>query len=100
MSILDVSPAAVTVSALTESVIGGEMAATTAAGAAALTGVVPMAASADDAAFATAMASAGTAYLGVAAEHVGQRFGYAGGQNLAAVSYVLNELLSAAKFSF
>lgn len=100
MSIVDVSPAAVNVSALTESVISGEMAATTAAGSAALTGVVPMAASADDAAFAAAMAGAGGAYLGVAAEHVGQRVAYAGGQSTTAVSYVLNELISAAKFSF
>ena len=49
------------------------MAATTAAGSAALTGVVPMAASADDAAFAAAMAGAGGAYLGVAGDHFGQR---------------------------
>ena len=48
MSIVDVTPAVVNVSSLTESVISGEMAASTAAGSAALSGVVPMAASADD----------------------------------------------------
>ena len=64
MSMFDVSPAAVNLSSLTESAITGEMAATTAAGSAALTGVVPMAASADDVAFASAMAGAGGAYLG------------------------------------
>ena len=66
MSMFDVSPEAVNLSSLTESVVTGEMAATTAAGSAALTGVVPMAASADDAAFASAMAGAGGTYLGVA----------------------------------
>jgi hypothetical protein len=100
MSIVDVVPAAVNVSSLTESVLSGEMAATTAAGSAALTGVVPMAGSADDVAFATAMAAAGGAYLGAAGAHTGERAAYAAGQNVASISYVLNELISAAKFSF
>lgn len=100
MSIVDVGTEAVNLSSLTESVISGEMAATTAAGSAALTGVVPMASSADDAAFATAMAAAGGAYLGAAGAHVGERAAYATGQNVASVSYLLNELISAAKFSF
>ena len=74
MSMFDVSAAqAVNLSSLTESVVTGEMAATTAAGSAALTGVVPMAASADDVAFASAMAGAGGTYLGVAGAHFGQR---------------------------
>ncbi|MGB6208454.1 MAG: PE family protein, partial [Mycobacterium sp.] len=67
---------------------------------AALTGVVPMAASADDTAFATAMAAAGGAYLGAAGAHTGERAAYATGQSVASISYVLNELISAAKFSF
>jgi hypothetical protein len=100
MSIVDVAPAAVNLSSLTESVIGGEMAASTAAGSAALVGVVPMAASADDVEFASSMAAAGGAYLGVAGAHVGQRIEYAAGQSLSSVSYVLNELISAAKFAF
>jgi hypothetical protein len=100
MSIVDVAPAAVNLSSLTESVISGEMAASTAAGSSALVGVVPMAASADDVAFATALASAGGAYLGAAGAHTGERAAYATGQSLASVSYVLNELISAAKFSF
>jgi hypothetical protein len=100
MSIVDVAPAAVNVSSLTESVISGEMAATTAAGSAALVGVVPMAASADDAAFGAAMAAAGGAYLGAAGAHTGQRSAYATGQSAASVAYVLNDLISSAKFSF
>lgn len=100
MSIVDVVPAAVNVSSLTESVISGEMAATTGAGSAALVGVVPMAASADDVAFGSAMAAAGAAYLSAAGAHTGQRAAYATGQSVASVSYVLNELISAAKFSF
>lgn len=96
MSILDVTPAAVNSSSLTESVISGEMAATTAAGSEALTGLVPMAKTSDDAAFTAALSAAGTAYLGSAAEHVGQRSAYAGAQNIASISYVVNEVLSAA----
>ena len=100
MSMFDVSPEAVNLSSLTESVVTGEMAATTAAGSAALTGVVPMAASADDVAFASAMAGAGGPYLGVAGSHFGQRASYATGQSMSSISYVLQELISAAKFSF
>ncbi len=100
MSMFDVSPAAVNLSSLTESALTGEMAATTAAGSAALTGVVPMAASADDVAFASAMAGAGGTYLGVAGAHFGQRGMYSAGQSMSSVSYVLQELISAAQFSF
>jgi hypothetical protein len=87
MSMFDVSPEAVNLSSLTESVVTGEMAATTAAGSAALTGVV-------------AMAGAGGTYLGVAGSHFGQRASYATGQSMSSISYVLQELISAAKFSF
>jgi hypothetical protein len=100
MSMFDVSPAAVNLSSLTEAALTGDMAATTAAGAAALTGVVPMAASADDVAFAASMAGAGGAYLGVAGAHFGQRGMYSAGQSMSSVSYVLQELISAAQFSF
>ncbi len=99
MSLLGVSTTAVDMSALTESVISGEMAATTAGGAAALTGVVPMATDADSAAFATALNASGGAYLGMAAEHVGQRMAFAGAQNLASITYLLNELAGAARLA-
>lgn len=99
MSLLGVHTTGIDLSALTESVISGEMAATTAGGAAALTGVVPMAVDADSAAFAAALNASGAAYLGIAAEHVGQRLAFAGTQNLAAVNYLLNELASAARLA-
>ncbi|OHU93102.1 PE domain-containing protein [Mycobacterium talmoniae] len=99
MSLLDVNTAAVDISALTETILSGEMAASTAAGSAALTGVVPLAADADSAAFAAALNAAGTAYLGAAAEHVGQRVAFAGGQSLSSISYLLNELASATNLS-
>ena len=99
MSILDVSPEAVNVSSLTESVVTGEMAATTAAGSAALTGVVPMAASADDAALRRQW-PAQVAPPGDGRCTFGQRATYATGQSVSSVSYVLQELISAAKFSF
>ncbi len=100
MSVVNVATSAVDLSSLTESVIGGQMAATTAAGSAALTGVVPMASSADDVAFAAAMAGAGGAYLSAAGAHVGERAEYSAGQSASSVSYVLSELISAAQFSF
>lgn len=83
-----VVPAAVDMSALTESGISMEMAASTAAGAAALTGVVPMAADLDSAQFTQALAAAGAAYLAAAADHVGQRAAFAGAQTLASGTYV------------
>jgi hypothetical protein len=99
MSLLDVNTAAVDSSALTETVLSGEMAARTATGSAALGGVVPLASDADSAAFAAALNAAGTAYLGVATDHVGQRTAFAGNQGLSSISYLLNELASAANFS-
>jgi hypothetical protein len=77
-------PGAVELSGATESGISQEMAATTAAGAAALTGALPMAADADSAEFAAALNAAGAAYLAASAEHVGQRAAFAGTQGLAA----------------
>lgn len=99
MSLLGVNTVAVGVSSLTESVLSGEMAATTAGGAAALTGVVPMATDADSAAFAVALNASGGSYLAIAAEHVGQRATFAGAQNLASVTYLLNELAGAARLA-
>ncbi len=58
-----VIPAAVNLSSATESGVGAEMAATTAAGAAALTGVIPMAADGDPAGFAQALNATGSTYL-------------------------------------
>jgi hypothetical protein len=83
-----VVPAAVDMSSRTESGISMEMAATTAAGAAALTGVVPMAADADSVQFAEALNATGAAYLAAAADHVEQRAAFAGAQTLASDTYV------------
>jgi hypothetical protein len=96
---LSVLPEAVNLSSVTEMVISGDMAANNAAGAAALTGTVPMVPTSDDAAFSSMLNGAGMAYLGSVAEHVGQRAAYAGGQGLASISYVVNELLSAVNIS-
>jgi PE family len=79
-------PGAVDLSAAAEAGIGEEMAATTAAGAAALTGVVPMALDEDSAQFATALNAAGAAYLATSTEHVGQRAAYSGVQGLASAT--------------
>jgi hypothetical protein len=82
-----VIPAAVDLSSVTESGIGAEMAATTAAGAAALTGVVPMATDADSAEFAAALNATGATYLATVADHVEQRTTFAGAQSLASGTY-------------
>ncbi|OSC40289.1 PE domain-containing protein [Mycobacterium decipiens] len=94
--LFDIDPGAVDVSAAAETGISEEMAATTAAGAAALTGVLPMAPDADSAEFAAALNAAGAAYLASAAEHVGQRVAFAGAQGLAAATSVATEGLRAA----
>jgi hypothetical protein len=88
-----VVPAAVDLSSLTESGISVEMAATTSAGAAALTGVVPMAADADSAGFAEALNATGATYLATAAEHVGQRTAFASAQTLASSTYLAMEAI-------
>ena len=82
-----VVPAAVDLSSLTEAGISAEMSATSAAGAAALTGVVPMATDADSVEFAEALNATGAAYLATAADHVGQRAAFAGAQTLASGTY-------------
>jgi hypothetical protein len=88
------SPAAGNLSAVTEMAISGEMEASTAAGAAALTATTPMVPTSDDAAFTAALNSAGAGYIAASQGHVGQRTAYAGAQNLASLNYVLQELLS------
>lgn len=82
-----VIPEAVNSSSATESAIGAEMAATTAAGAAALTGVTPMAADLDSAEFAAALNATGATYLATMTDHVEQRTALAGAQSLASSTY-------------
>jgi PE family len=82
-----VIPAAVNSSSATESGVGAEMAATTAAAAAALTGVTPMAPDADSLSFAQALNATGAAYLATMADHVHQRTSFAGAQSLASTTY-------------
>lgn len=79
---------AVDLSSVTEGGISEEMAATTAAGSAALTGVLPMAPDADSVEFAAALNAAGAAYLATAAEHAGQRSAFGGAQGLASITGV------------
>lgn len=89
-------PGAVDLSSVTEGAISQEMAATTAAGAAALTGVLPMAPDADSLEFAAALNAAGAAYLATASEHAGQRAGFSGAQSLASATNVAVDGLNAA----
>jgi hypothetical protein len=96
---MDVITPAVDFSAVTEGAVTGEMAAGTAAGSAALTGTIPMVVTTDDAAFTAALNGAGAGYLGSMSQHLAARTSYAGGQSLSALTYVLNEVLSAAGIS-
>jgi hypothetical protein len=89
-------PGAVNVSSAAESGISEEMAATTAAGAAALVGVLPMAPDADSIEFAAALNAAGAAYLAAANEHAGQRAAFSGAQGLASGTAVAVEGFNAA----
>lgn len=91
-----IGPAAVGMSSAAETGISEEMAATTAAGSAALTGVMPMAPDADSIEFAAALNAAGAAYLATAAEHTGQRAAFAGAQGLASATSLGTELASSA----
>jgi hypothetical protein len=95
-----VVPAAVDLSSLTEAGISAQMAATTAAGSAALTGVVPMATDLDSAGFAEALNAAGAAYLATAADHVGQRAAFAGAQTLASSTYLTTDAIHGAGLAF
>jgi len=88
-------PDGVDLSAAAEAGISEEMAATTAAGAAALTGALPMAADADSIQFAAALNAAGTAYLASATEHVAQRAGFSGAQGMAAGTTTAVEAINA-----
>ena len=80
-------PAAVHSSSATETGVAAEMAATTAAGAAALTGVTPIAEDLDSTAFAMALNATGTSYLATMTDHVQQRTAFAGAQTLASNTY-------------
>ena len=89
-------PGAVDTSSAAEAGISEEMAATTAAGAAALTAVLPMAPDADSIEFAAALNAAGAAYLATVAEHIGQRTAFSGAQGLASGTATTVEGFSAA----
>src|SRR6201990_899031 len=92
---MNVDPEPASWSAVTEMAISGEMEASTAAGSAALTATTPMVPTSDDAAFTAALNSAGAGYVAASQGHVAQRTAYAGAQNLASLSYVIQELMSA-----
>lgn len=91
-------PGAVDLSSAAEAGISEEMAATTTAGSAALTGVMPMAPDEDSAQFAAALNAAGSAYLATATEHVGQRAAYSGAQSLASTTTGAVEAISTGLF--
>jgi hypothetical protein len=84
---MDVQPEAINLSSVTEGGISAGMAASASAASAALLGAMPMGADADSVEFAVALNAAGAAYLGVAAEHTGQRVAYSATQGLSATTY-------------
>ena len=92
--ILDVNAASVAASAATENGVSAELAATTAATAEALVGVVPMGADLDSIEFAAALNAAGASYIGTASEHLANRGSFAGSQNLAAATYTATDAIN------
>ncbi|GAT07623.1 PE domain-containing protein [Mycolicibacterium novocastrense] len=91
-----VEPAAVLASAGAEAAISAETAAAAAAAAPALTATTPMGGDPDSIAFSAALNACGVGYLGVVAEHVGQRSAFAGAQTMAAGVSEATEVLRAA----
>jgi len=92
--VLNINAASVGASAATETGIGSEMAAATAAAAEALTGVLPMGADLDSVQFAAALNAIGAAYIGTAIEHLTNRGLFAEAQNLAAATYTAVEAVN------
>jgi hypothetical protein len=92
--VLNINAASVGASAATETGIGTEMAAATAAAAEALTGVLPMGADLDSVQFAAALNAIGAAYIGTAIEHLTNRGLFAEAQNLAAATYTAVEAVN------
>jgi hypothetical protein len=93
---MEVVPGAVDLSAATEVGISSEMGASASAASAALLGVTPMGLDADSAEFAAAMNAAGGAYLGMTAEHVGERLGLAATQSISSLTYQATDAINAA----
>lgn len=93
---MDVLPEAVDLSAATETGISAGLGASSATSAAALLSVLPMGLDGDSAQFAEALNAAGAAYLGAAAEHVGERVSFAGSQTIASLTYQATDAITAA----
>ena len=98
--VLNVNAATVANSAAIEATIGAEMGSATAATAELLTGVLPMGADLDSAAFAAALNAAGAAYISTANEHLVNRAAFAGAQDLAAATYTATDVISNTALSF
>ena len=92
--VLDVNAATVSASAATEAALSAGVVATTAAAAAALTGVLPMGADLDSAAFAAALNAAGATYVGSAADQLTSRGEFAGSQGIAAATYTASDVVN------
>ncbi len=92
---LNVNPANINLSAVTEIGIGTELAASSAGTSEPLLMNAPMALDLDSTAFADALSAAGATYAGVKAEHVTERMIYAASQTAASAAYEVNDATSA-----
>lgn len=92
--VLNVSAAAVGVSAAAESGVSAQLGAVTAVAAEALIGVMPMGADLDSVQFAAALNAVGASYIGIAIEHLASRGMFAAAQSLAAVTYVATDIVN------
>ena len=92
--VLNVNPATIGASAATEGGVSAELAASTAAAAAALTAVLPMGADLDSIEFAAALNAAGAVYIGTAGEHLANRGLFSSAQALAAATYTATDAIN------
>ncbi|MFM9034906.1 MAG: PE family protein [Mycobacterium sp.] len=91
--VLNVNAATISASAATEGAVSAELAAGTAAAAAALITVMPMGLDLDSIEFAAALNAAGAACIGTAGEHLANRGMFSGSQDLAAATYAVTDAI-------
>ena len=92
--VLNVSAAAIGVSAAAEFGISTQMGAITAVATEALIGVMPMGADLDSVQFAAVLNAVGSSYIGIAIEHLTNRGLFAEAQSLAAATYVATDVVN------
>lgn len=92
--VLNISAAAISSSAATETAVGAGLASTAAAVAEPLTAAFPMGADLDSIAFAAALNTAGAAFLGAVSAHSADRQLFGGSQQIAGATYAVTDAIN------